>query len=190
MTQTTPTPVQAKVSGVSGASGASGGAWLWPGIVIGILSVHASACLIVAYIATSDPSQAVVPNYHAKAVAWDAHRAEQRQSAALGWTCDIETAFKADMLGQRNLRISLRDADGAPLTGTVVSLSLYHHARANDVVNAQPKETAPGEYTAMIDMRRDGLWAFDIQVQHGADHYTAQINQQVGPKVWNPGGTP
>ncbi len=40
----------------------------------------------------------------------------------------------------------------------------------------------------MIDMRRDGLWAFDIQVQHQDNHYSTQINQQVGPAVWNPGG--
>jgi hypothetical protein len=40
----------------------------------------------------------------------------------------------------------------------------------------------------MLDMRRDGLWAFDVQVQHGEDHYSKQVNQQVGPKVWNPGG--
>lgn len=167
--------------------GGGGRSWLWPGIVIGVLGVHASACLIVAYIATSDPSQAVVPDYHAKAVAWDAHRAEQRQSAALGWTCGIDVAMKADMLGQRNVRISLRDADDAPLTGAVVSLSLYHHARANDVIAAEPKEAAPGEYTVMLDMRRDGLWAFDVQVQHGDDHFTTQINQQVGPQVWNTG---
>lgn len=181
MTQTNQKPVHAK------STGAPGRAWLWPGIVIGILSVHASACLIVAYIATSDPSQAVVPDYHAKAVAWDEHRAEQRTSEALGWTCDIETAFRADMLGQRNVRISLRDAEGKPLTGALVSLTLYHHARGNDVIEAEPQEAAPGEYTAMLDMRRDGLWAFDLQVQHGDDHFIAQINQQVGPKVWIPG---
>lgn len=167
-------------------------AWLWPGIVIGMLSVHAAGCLIVALIATSDPSQAVVPDYHAKAVAWDEHRAQQRASAALGWACTIETAMRADMLGQRGVRVSLRDADGGPLTGAAVTVTAYHHARANQVTDMKLDEATPGEYAAMMSMRRAGLWTFNVQAKHGGDDFTAEVNQQVGPDSWtakNTGGT-
>ena len=85
-------------------------AWLWPSIIIGMLGVHTIGCLIVVYIATSDPSHAVVPDYHSKAVAWDEHQALARASSQLGWTCTIQTALEPDMLGQRSVRISLRDA--------------------------------------------------------------------------------
>jgi nitrogen fixation protein FixH len=156
-------------------------AWLWPGIIIGILGVHTIGCLIVVYIATSDPSHAVVPDYHNKAVAWDQQQAQARASLRLGWTCTIETSLAADMFGQRTVRISLRDADDKSLTEAEVKLRAYHHARANDVSEAEFKEGAPGEYVATVDMKRPGLWGFDVEVIHGDDNYTTEVDQQVGP---------
>lgn len=161
-------------------------AWLWPGIIIGILTVHTIGCLIVVYIATSDPSHAVVSNYHAKAVAWDQHQAQARASTQLGWSCSIETAMQADMLGQRTVHISLRDADDQPLTKAQVKISTYHHARANDISEAEFNEGTPGEYTATVHMKRPGLWGFDVMVVHGDDTFTAQIDQQVGPRTRSP----
>ncbi len=156
-------------------------AWLWPGIIIGMLGVHTIGCLIVVYIATSDPSHAVVPDYHSKAVAWDQHQAQARASLRLGWSCTIETSLAADMVGKRTVRISLRDGEGQPLTEAQVKLSTYHHARANDVINAVFSEGAPGEYVATLDMKRPGLWAFDVEVIRGDDIYTTEVDQQVGP---------
>ncbi len=156
-------------------------AWVWPGIIIGMLGVHTIGCLIVVYIATSDPSHAVVSDYHKKAMNWDERQAQARASLQLGWSCTIETALKPDMLGQRTVRISLRDADDQPLTEAQVNLSAYHHARANDISNATFEEGAPGEYVAMVDMRRPGLWGFDVEVVRGEDIYTTEVDQQVGP---------
>jgi nitrogen fixation protein FixH len=156
-------------------------AWLWPGIVIGMLTVHTLSGLIVVFIATSDPSHAVVPNYHEKAVAWDEQRAQQRAGEALGWTTQIEVALAADTLGQRTVRASIRDADGKPLTGASVTVKAYHHARANTIIEAQLKEAAPGQYIATMDLRRPGLWAFGVETSRGDESYLYTVNQQVGP---------
>jgi nitrogen fixation protein FixH len=157
-------------------------AWVWPAIIIGMLAVHTLACLVVVFIATSDPSHAVIPDYHAKAVAWDEHRAKLRASGELGWACTIEAALAADLMGQRAVRVSLRDAAKQPLTGAAVKLTSYHHARANDVNEAEFKEGAPGEYVAMVDMRRDGTWRFDVAVTRGDDSFSAEIDQRVGSR--------
>lgn len=156
-------------------------AWLWPGIIIGMLGVHTIGCLIVVYIATSDPSHAVVPDYHSKAVAWDQQQAQARASLRLGWSCTIETSLAADMFGQRTVRISLRNANDEPLTDAQVKLRTYHHARGNDVSEPEFKEGAPGEYVATVDMKRPGLWGFDVEVMHGDEVYTTEVDQQVGP---------
>jgi len=162
--------------------GKPGRYWLWPGIVVGILLTHTVCCLVVVYIATSDPTHAVIPDYHEKAVAWDAIRADALASEQLGWACTIETAAGADLLGERSLRLSLKDARGEPVSGATVSLEGYHHARANDTVLADLKEGAPGEYVAMLKMRKPGLWRFDVKAKWGEDVFVQQIDQPVGER--------
>lgn len=156
--------------------------WLWPAIIVGMLSAHTLGCLIVVYIATSDPSQVVVANYHEKAIAWDQHQAQQRASDALGWTCAIEAAQEADMLGERSVRISLRDREGEPLTGAKVGLETYNHIRAGDISIADFTEGAPGEYVAMVPMRRPGMWRFDVKATRDQDVFIHHLDQQVGPR--------
>ncbi len=161
-------------------------AWLWPGIVVGMLSVHTVGCLIVVFIATSDPSHAVVSDYHAKAIAWDQQRAQQRHDAALGWTTTIDVALAADMLGQRTVRVSIRDAEDKPLADAVTTLAVYHHARAKTIIEAQAKEAAPGEYIATMDMRRPGMWTLSVAVQRGEELFHYTTDQQVGAAQWSP----
>lgn len=158
-------------------------AWLWPGIVVGMLCVHTFGILIVVFIATSDPSQAVVPDYHAKAVNFDREQAQRRASEALGWTCQADASQSPDLRGQRAVRLSLRDAKGEPLTGATVSLDAFHHARANKLVHAELTESAPGEYTAVMSMQRDGLWTLAVDVKLGDDHFISNIDKHVGAFV-------
>ena len=168
------------------ANPGSGKSWVWPTIIIGMLSVHALACLVVVFIATSDPTHAVVPDYHSKAVAWDEQQTAQRDSDALGWSSEIDVSLAADLKGARTVRLSLHDQDGEPVTNATVTLSAYHHARANDVVDAELKEAAPGEYVARMDMRRAGLWTFSLLAARDGDTYQAKTAQQVGEKGWRP----
>ncbi len=161
--------------------------WIWPAIIVGLLAVHTLAMLIVIMIATNNPSEAVVSDYHAKAVAWDEHQAQVRASEALGWTVAVEASPQPDLLNQRTVRISLKDADANPLTDAKVHLKAYHHARAADIKEADVEERAPGEYIVMIDMRRNGMWAFEIEAHKDEDTFITRIDQQVGPTKY---GTP
>ncbi len=163
-----------------GPDGKPGGAWIWPSIVLGLLAMQAVICFAAVFVATSDPSHAVVSDYHAKAVAWDQQMDERRAGETLGWQSQLDIALKADMLGDRITRLSLQDAQGGPLTGAAVTVSAFHHARANQVVEAELNETAPGEYLAQMKMRKAGLWELAFVVSRGEDVYRFSIKQQVG----------
>ena len=161
-----------------------GPAWVWPAIVVGLLSLQIVICMIAFFVATSDPSQAIVRDYHTKALAWDEHMAELRAGEALGWDVELVVAEAADMLGDRTVRLSLKDAQGEPLTGASVSVIAFHLARASQVVEAELKEAAPGEYVTQMKMRKAGLWELAFQARRGEDVYPFTLKQQVGADRW------
>ncbi len=163
-----------------------GPAWVWPAIVVGMLGVQIIICTISFFVATSDPSQAIVRDYHTKALAWDEHMAELRAGEALGWNVALVVAESADMLGDRTVRLSLKDAQGEPLTGASVSVVAFHLARASQVVEAELKEAAPGEYVTQMKMRKAGLWELGFVARRGEDVYPFTLKQQVGADRWAP----
>ena len=50
------------MSATSNQAAITGRPWLWPAIIIGVLSVHVIGLVLVVLIATRDPSFAVEPN--------------------------------------------------------------------------------------------------------------------------------
>jgi nitrogen fixation protein FixH len=162
------------------------GAWIWPTIVIGLLSFQVVICLIAYFVATADPSQVVVSNYHRKALAWDEHMAELRAGEALGWEAELVVAEGADMLGDRVVRLSLKDAEGDPLIGAAVTVNAFHYSRAKDIVKADLNEAAPGEYVGQMKVRKNGRWGFGFVASRGEDVYRFTLEAQVGPAVWRP----
>lgn len=165
---------------------AHGRAWVWPAIVIGLLSLQVVICLAAYIVATSDPSQVVVSNYHSKALAWDEHMAELRAGEALGWRAELVVSQEADMLGDRTVRLSLKDAQGEPLTGASVGVSAFHFARANKIIEADLQEAAPGEYVARMKMRKTGRWELAFVARRGEAVYPFTLQQQVGAGGWSP----
>jgi nitrogen fixation protein FixH len=161
-------------------------AWVWPGIVIGLLTMQVIICLAAYLVATSDPSQVIVSNYHEKALAWDQHMAELRAGEALGWLAELKVAGEADMLGERTVRLSLKDAQGEPLTGASVGVSAFHFARADITFDTDLKEAVPGEYVGRLKMRKAGRWELSFVAQRGEDAYPFTLQRQVGTARWRP----
>ncbi len=163
-----------------------GGAWIWPTIVLGLLGLQIVICLVAFVVATSDPSGAVVRDYHSKALAWDEHMAKQRAGEALGWGVALVVAERADMLGGRMVRLSMKDTQGEPLTGVAVGVSAFHLARASQVFDADMKEAAPGVYVTQMKMRKAGRWELVFVARRGEDVYSFTLRQQVGADGWKP----
>ena len=130
--------------------------WVWPAAVVALLVFQVAVCGTVIFFSNSDPAFAVEPNYYRKAVAWDEHAARQRASKALGWTAALVVSTVADVRGEREVMLLLRDQDGAPLNTARASAECFHRARGRDRIELQFEETGEGRYVAKTQLRLAG----------------------------------
>jgi nitrogen fixation protein FixH len=138
-----------------------------------MLAVHATALVIVVFVATRDPSFAVEPSHYQKSLDWDVSAARLRDSQQLGWSVSIQTDTIYDALGRRHLSCRILDKDGVAVVGATVQLLLFHHARAADrqQVSLSPEKDA--SYGAWIPMKRAGLWECRITAKRGDSIFTS-----------------
>jgi len=142
----------------------------WPIGISLILTVFVIANLVVMRVAGADPSFAVEPDYYQKAVHFDSTLELERASAALGWTA--VSTMRHDS-AETTLTVALSNATGQPVAGATVSVAARFIARANDVLPATLRETAPGRYEARMDVRHAGQWEVRVDAHRGAEHFFA-----------------
>jgi nitrogen fixation protein FixH len=151
--------------------------WYWPFLLAALLASGVGANLYFMSCAVGDPSFAVERDYYAKAVAWDAHQAQARVNADLGWTLAISVA-PADPGNQRaRVVANFEDRDGRPVPGLAVGVTAFHNARAAEVVEGTLLETAEHDYAGELAVGRPGLWEFRIVAERGTETFTAVVDQ-------------
>jgi len=151
--------------------------WYWPLLLAGLLASGVGANIYFMCRAVGDPSFAVEPDYYAKALAWDAHLAQARENAALGWSVALAVAPADRGTGRARVVATLADRDGRPLPGLTVGLTAFHNARAAEVVTATLAETAEHAYAADVAVSRPGLWEFRLTAARGMESFTAVVDQ-------------
>lgn len=144
----------------------------WGGFVILLLGGSVGAWIYAAFLAISDPSMAVVPDYHEKALHWDEHLATERASHNTGWTTaivpgPIVPGPLATSRTERELTIFVRDRDAKPVTGATGQLRYYHHARAGAAQTATLRESDPGSYVCQAPFVRAGFWQIELKLERG-----------------------
>lgn len=151
---------------------------LFPGIVFGLLGLNAAVVGITLYLAHSDRSFAVEPDYYQKAMAWDSAAAQRERSAALGWTASLTVGDPTS--AGRVITLTLTDRSGAPIQEADASIIAFHNARAADhfTANLRPTET-PGRYAAALPLERPGLWEFRISAARGQDSFATVIRRDL-----------
>jgi len=82
--------------------------WYWPFFLVGLQASGVGANLYFMSRAISDPSFAVEPDYYAKAIAWDAHQAQARDNAELGWELKLDVAAADPGTGRARRRVARR----------------------------------------------------------------------------------
>ncbi len=146
--------------------------FVMPAVVLGFLGAHMLFVFTAITLAVGDPSFAVVPDYYQKAVDWDEQKAERAASEALGWTVEVIPSRDVSIRGERDVEVVVHDAEGGPVMGAAVSVTVYHHARASHVVEADLSPAdEPGHYAATLDMRSEGVWDITLTVTHDDDRY-------------------
>jgi len=149
----------------------------WPGLIfvfIGTTVVVQSATL---FYALGDDSFAVVPDYDAKADAWDQHAAEAQASRTLGWS--IIPLGSPIVNGVMSLDLELVGAPGDVIGGWTA----YHNAKPQQRFTGTVRSDNQGHITLDISDTRPGWWQIEIELSRGQDRFLHQ------DKLWLPVGS-
>ncbi len=160
------------------ASARRGQIWAWvPALIlVGLLGTQ----LLVLRNVLDDPTFAIEHDYYQQALDWDAHRARQRSSSALGWQSHASAEVSPGTASAK-LLVRLSNARGEALRGARLSLVAFHNARAAHPLQLAAAEVAPGLYEAELGDARPGLWELRLHVVRGADVYDEIVRIDVGP---------
>lgn len=153
--------------------------FIMPAVVLGLLGSHMTFILIAITLGTGDPSFAVVPDYYQKGVDYDDRKAMLAESAALGWSVQINPSQSADAIGQRELIVQVRDAEGNAVRGLDMKVDAYHVARASEPVACTCVEVLPGQYVATARISKEGFWQFAIDATAGDQRFVSELRQFV-----------
>ncbi len=156
-------------------------AYFWPGFVVALLSGHVLLLLAMVYIAVSDRSFAVEPDYYQQGLHWDDIAAQQRRNAELGWHISIDFGDPAGPLAKRELRCLLTDRDGSPLEDALIDLIAFPHSRGTQRELVMLEPVGEGLYAASMRFQKKGLWEFRFVVRQDSSTFTYVEQKDVYP---------
>lgn len=140
--------------------------WQWPLLVTAALLFTVGVNVVMLFAAGGDPNGTVVePDYYRKAVEWDRTMARRAASDRLGWVSTAEVGALA--AGRRDVRVTLRDRDGAPITDAAVEVTLIHNLDAAVPVHGTLR-AQDGGYAASFEIPRGGQWEVRVHAERAA----------------------
>lgn len=155
-------------------------AWMWGTVVVAFLILQLVIGGVAFKLASGDPSVAVMPDYHERALKWDDELARRQRSDRLGWKADFRWSDNVEDGGRRFV-VRVFDQRGDSVSGGAASLRFFHHARGGDVATIGLTEDGPGEYVALLPMARRGLWDVEFSLGRGDDEaFWKQATIEVG----------
>ncbi len=148
--------------------------WLWPVGITLVLMIHVGFGLTVAFIAASDPSFAVEPDYYEKAVHWDDRSRQQNTNRKLGWSCEAKIRMTSGLDNSGELRVKLLDAQGTPLSDASLSAEVFFNGRAKHRTSLKlmPVNKEPGVYISALAVGFDGAWTVRVSASKDSNVFT------------------
>ena len=156
-------------------------AYFWPVFIVTLLSAQVLLLSGMVYIATSDRSFAVEPDYYQKGLNWDDIAAQQRRNTKLGWKLSLEFGDPTGPLDERELRCTLVDRDGVPMEGAFIDMIAFPHARGTERELAMLEPEGDGVYVTPMRFQRKGLWEFRFVVRRDPEIFTHVERMDVYP---------
>ncbi len=153
--------------------------FVWVGIILGLLGLAVGTQTVLLTLALGDPSMVAEPDYYQKALAWEETQQQRATNAALGWSVEVDS--RSVDLTRRELRVVPRDAGGEVLEGAEVSVEAFHKARRAQPVQATLQARDGGAYSAVLPLRRPGLWELRLVVRRGERTFTATVERDLAP---------
>lgn len=151
----------------------------WVGLILALLGGQMVLIGTMAYVATSDGSFAIEPDYYQKGLHWDQTAAQIRKNTELGWSVRLQVGDQVSVRGERELRCRLSDKAGRALDGATLDLVAFPHARGNQRCSATLLPVGDGEYEAALRFSRPGKWEFRVSVQRGPETFTQTLLRDV-----------
>lgn len=163
--------------------------FVWPAIIVALLAGHViivGGALVLS--AALIPAATVAPAGYAEALAWDDEQALRRASEQLGWTLIVTPSDAIDPAGKRDVAFTIRDANGAPVAGAELLVTLYHHSRPGEAlrVSVPAAIDEPGVYVARLRMRREGFWRLSASARRGQDEMVIESDFWLSQPGANP----
>jgi nitrogen fixation protein FixH len=110
------------------------------------------------------------PDYYAKAVAWDTHRAQIATNDRLGWV--VTPVLSAGSGGVARLTLDVRHKHGLYIDPETVTVDAIPVRAAELHQELTLERTADGRYAADLPLRVAGQWEFRVTIRKGEDLYT------------------
>lgn len=154
-------------------------AGVWPGMVFGLIGLNVTIVGITLYLAHSDASFAVEPDYYGRAVDWDRTQRASAASAALGWRAEL-SADSVNPSGGRVLTLRLRDRSGGAVDGADASVEAFASLRAGVRRRIGLAPVGPGLYAGPLGPA-EGAWEFRITAARGAERFEDSLELLLGP---------
>lgn len=148
----------------------------WVSVIVGFLGLQVLIGVASIVLALSDPTVAVIPNYHQSALDWDVTHRSRQLAGQLGWAIDYNVV-PSEQAGQRSLLVTILDRDRRPVGGLNVSAKLYRHARGGEVDKFKLKAIAEGNYQADTKLSEPGLWQVELMIE--GDHGIASMSREL-----------
>lgn len=147
----------------------------WVSLIVGLLGIQVLIGGTSIYLAVSDPTSAVIPNYYDAAVNWDSTRRARELTIQLGWKIMPVVSEPTD--GRRSIQIQVLSPGAEAVGGLNMSASIFHHARGSEIYQLRFQEVARGLYRATTTLTQAGLWQMDLQLE--GDHGIAAQSREL-----------
>ncbi|HVV82221.1 MAG TPA: FixH family protein [Kofleriaceae bacterium] len=148
----------------------------WIGIIVGLLLGNVVAVSVLIGKSSGDTRHRVLPDYYARAAAWDSTMDEAKASVALGWRADLD-------VDGRQLTLTVVDRAGTPVDGAAVELTAVPRGRVDATVKAVAVAVAPGVYRVALTGKRGGLHDVALSVTRGGDRFVDDRVVDLGSAV-------
>lgn len=132
---------------------------VWPMVIIALLLANITVAVGTLVVSKAKGGVQVVPNYYARAVAWDSLAVVEQNAVALGWSAQVTANLSNPVLS-----INFADSIGQPLgkLAAVVAVSRPQSSKPVGTFRLDPTST-PGEYRSdSVSFVGRGLYDFSI----------------------------
>ncbi|MBX3420736.1 MAG: FixH family protein [Pirellulaceae bacterium] len=137
----------------------------WVSVIVGLLSLQVFGAGIAIYLALSDSTVAIIPNYYQAGLQWDTTRQHWQRFEDLAWSIDTVVSAHDTQLPRRVITLRVRDGHGQPVSDQRITGQVFHHARGNQVYWLTFDQADAGDYVAMVPLTHNGLWQFDVAIE-------------------------